>query len=87
MPDSDAHAGSRLPQSDTGSKAPRRRTQGKLPRGCRFVRDASLAPDPLNPVSTLSPEHRSAERARLIAEVLARIALAGGPAPPATDTQ
>ncbi|MEN9665475.1 MAG: hypothetical protein RLZZ326_1838 [Planctomycetota bacterium] len=83
MSESEAHADSRQRQSKARPKVRRRRTQGKLPQGCRFFRDPSLVASPTHPLATLSPKHRSAQRLKLIAGILARIALARGSSPPA----
>jgi hypothetical protein len=78
MSGSDAHAESRQGQSAVRPKAPRPRTQGKLPKGARFFRYPSVGAHPAHPLATLSPQHRSAQRVQVIARLLARIALAGG---------
>jgi hypothetical protein len=87
MSESDAHADSRQRHSKARPKVRRRRTQGKLPRGCRFFRDPSLEASPTHPLATLSPKHRSDQRVKVIAGTLARIALARGSSPPAGDVE
>jgi hypothetical protein len=79
MSNSKSHSDShRCQDGGAAQKAPRRRSPGKLPKGGRFFRCPSVDPNPTNPVASLSPEHRAAQRVKLISTVMARLAVAAG---------
>jgi hypothetical protein len=66
----------RLPDEVTAPAPRRRKRPSNTPKGCRLFRCASVGASQSNVAALLSADERTAQRTKLIAGIMARLALA-----------